>query len=76
MDILEKVAQIIADELTCDIEDITPETHLADDLGADSLDAIELIMSIEDEFDVEIEDDDLQSVQTVQDIIDILENNL
>ena len=55
--ILEKVKEIIADELGFDIEKITLETNIQDDLGADSLDAVELIMSIEDEFDIMIPDD-------------------
>lgn len=73
--IFEKVKQIIAEELGVELDDITMDTHLTDDLGADSLDAVELIMSIEDEFEVEIPDEDLQKVQTVADIVEFLEQN-
>lgn len=74
--IFEKVRQIIAEELGVEIDDISMDTHLTDDLGADSLDAVELIMSIEDEFEVEIPDEELQNVQSVADIVEFLENNL
>lgn len=73
--IFEKVKQIIAEELGVELDDIAMDTHLTDDLGADSLDAVELIMSIEDEFDVEIPDEELQNIQTVSDIVEYLENN-
>lgn len=73
--IFEKVAQIIAEELGVELDDIKMDTHLTDDLGADSLDAVELIMSIEEEFDVEIPDEELQNIQTVADIVEFLDNN-
>ncbi len=71
----ERVKQIIAEELGAELDDIKMDTHLTDDLGADSLDAVELIMSIEDEFEVEIPDEELQNIQTVADIVEFLENN-
>ncbi len=73
--IFEKVKQIIAEELGVELEDIKIGTHLTDDLGADSLDAVELIMSIEEEFEVEIPDEELQNIQTVADIVEFLDNN-
>lgn len=70
---LDRVKQIIADELSVELDEITLSSDLNDDLGADSLDAVELIMAIEDEFDVEIPDDVATGMKTVQDIIDFLE---
>ncbi|HHV33916.1 MAG TPA: acyl carrier protein [Acholeplasma sp.] len=71
--ILEKVKEIIADELGFDIEKITLETNIQDDLGADSLDAVELIMSIEDEFDIMIPDDAAMEVKTVAQLVKLIE---
>lgn len=71
--ILEKVKEIIADELGFDIEKITLETNLQDDLGADSLDAVELIMSIEDEFDIMIPDNAAMEVKTVAQLVKLIE---
>ncbi len=72
--VFEKVRAIIAEELGIEEEEITLESDLADDLGADSLDAVELIMEIEQEFDVEIDDSAAQNIKTVKDIVDYLEN--
>ena len=52
--VLEKMKQILSEQLDADIDSITPETDIADDLGADSLDVVEMLMAIEDEFDIEI----------------------
>lgn len=71
--VFEKVKQIIADELNVDASSITMETRLAEDLGADSLDAVELIMAIEDEFDVEVDDENAQNIRCVGDIVRYLE---
>ncbi len=71
----EKVSEIIANELSVSKEEIKLETHLQDDLGADSLDAVELVMTIEEEFDLSIPDDALQNLKTVGDIVQYLENN-
>ena len=64
---------IIAEELGVEKDEVTEDAHLQDDLGADSLDAVELIMAIEEEFDVEIDDTEATNIKTVQDIIDYLE---
>ncbi|XMB87428.1 acyl carrier protein [Mycoplasmatota bacterium WC44] len=71
--IFEKVRDIISEELSVDADTITIDTQLAEDLGADSLDAVELIMSIEDEFDCEIPDELLQSIRKVRDIVEFIE---
>ncbi len=70
----EKVRKLIADELSIDEAKITLESRLSEDLGADSLDAVELIMALEDEFGVEVSDEIAQSIRTVGDIVKILEN--
>jgi len=70
---LDKVATIIANELNVEKESISLDTNLQDDLGADSLDAVELIMAIEDEFEISIPDDEVQSITTVKNIVEFLE---
>ncbi len=67
MSIEEKVKKIIAEKLSVDIEEVVPEASFVGDLGADSLDLVELIMSMEEEFDVEISDDDAEKIVTVKD---------
>lgn len=72
--IFEKLKDIIADELGVEEDMIKKDSSLADDLGADSLDAIELIMAVEEVFDIQIEDSEASSIKTVSDIINFLEN--
>jgi acyl carrier protein len=71
----EKVKKLIAKELNVKETDIKLESRLSEDLGADSLDAVELIMSIEGEFDVQVSDEAAQNIRTVKDIVDFLDNN-
>jgi acyl carrier protein len=73
--VLEKVREIIANQLNVDAATITLETHLVDDLGADSLDAVDLIMAIEDEFGVELDDETAQNVRRVGDLVSFIEAN-
>ncbi len=73
--IFEKVSDIIANELSVSKDEIKMETHLQDDLGADSLDAVELIMTIEEEFNLSIPDESAQNLKRVSDIVTYLENN-
>jgi len=73
--IFEKVAAILAEQLDAEVESITPETNLVDDLGADSLDVVDLVMTLEDEFDMEIPDEDIENVRTVGDIVKYLEDH-
>jgi acyl carrier protein len=68
----EKVKDIIVDKLGIAPEKVKPESHFIDDLGADSLDTVELVMAFEEEFNVEIPDDDAQQITTVQSAIDYL----
>ncbi|MFP4033053.1 MAG: acyl carrier protein [Desulfococcaceae bacterium] len=65
--IQEKVRKIIAEKLSVDLGEVVPEAAFVDDLGADSLDLVELIMSMEEEFDIEISDDDSEKMVKVQD---------
>ena len=74
-DMQNKVADIIANQLGVDKEIITPEASVVDDLGADSLDVVELVMALEEAFDLEIPDDDAEKIRTVKDIYDYLEKN-
>lgn len=73
--VFDKVKEIIANELNVDAEKITMDTHLVDDLGADSLDAVELIMALEDEFGLEVDDDAAQSMKYVRDLVKYIEDN-
>ena len=71
---LEKMKELIADQLNCDADSITLETNFKDDLGADSLDLFELVMSLEDEYSVEIPAEDLENMATVGDVMNYLKN--
>ena len=71
--IFEKVRDALAAQFEIDPEKITPETNLVDDLGADSLDVVELIMNIEDEFGISISDEDAAGLYTVSRIVEFLE---
>ncbi len=70
---VEKVKQIIAEQLGVDEAEVTPSASFIDDLGADSLDTVELVMALEEAFDVEIPDEDAEKIRTVQDAIDYIE---
>lgn len=71
--IFEKVAAILAEQLDAEEDAITLDTSLVEDLGADSLDVVDLVMTLEDEFDMEIPDEDITDVRTVGDIVKYLE---
>ncbi len=72
----EKVKEIIAEQLGIEVEQIKPESKFVDDLGADSLDVVELIMAFEEAFDIEIPDEDAEKIQTVKDVIDYIQSKL
>ena len=73
MSIHDKVKKIIAEKLSVDLEELVPEASFVDDLGADSLDLVELIMSMEEEFDIEISDADAEKLATVKDVFDYID---
>ncbi len=71
----EKVKQIIIDELGVEEAEVTPTARFVDDLGADSLDNVELVMRFEEEFGVEIPDEDAEKIQSVKDAVDYIEKH-
>ena len=75
MSTFDKVKDVIIDKLGVEEDSIKPEAHFVNDLGADSLDTVELIMEFEEEFGIEIPDDDAEKITTVQAAIDYLESN-
>ena len=68
----DKVRKIIADKLSVDLEEVVPDASFVDDLGADSLDLVELIMTMEEEFDIDISDEDAVKLESVKDAIDFI----
>lgn len=75
MSVEDKVKKIIAEKLSVDIEEVVPEASFVDDLGADSLDLVELIMSMEEEFDIDISDEDAEGLVTVKNAMDYIAKN-
>lgn len=69
----ERLIEIIAQQLGVDADNVTADASFMDDLGADSLDTVELVMALEEEFDLEIPDSDAEKIQTVQDALTYLE---
>ncbi len=75
MAVMDKVKQIIIDQLSVEEGEVTPTASFVDDLGADSLDRVELIMALEEAFDLEIPDEQAEKIKTVQDAVDYIEKN-
>jgi acyl carrier protein len=73
-DIFAKIKSIIADRLGVDEAEVTPEASFKDDLGADSLDLVELVMELEDEFDLEISDEEAEKISTVGDVLEYIKS--
>lgn len=73
--VFEKVKAIILDQISVPAEKVTLDARLVEDLGADSLDAVELIMSVEEEFDIEVPDDAARSIKTIRDVVNFIEAN-
>jgi acyl carrier protein len=69
---LEKIKEIVAEQLSCDVAEVQVTTNFKEDLGADSLDLFELVMALEEEYEVEIPSEDLASINTVEDVINYL----
>jgi acyl carrier protein len=74
-EITEKVKQIISEQLGVEEAEVTPTASFVDDLGADSLDTVELVMALEENFDIEIPDDAAEKIRTVQDAIDYIDKH-
>ncbi len=76
MDILEKIIDILCDQLDLDREQVTEDSEIIDDLGADSLDIVDLVMTLEEEFDTEISDEMIEGMKTVGDVVRYVEEHL
>ncbi len=75
-DIFARVKKIVADQLEVDPSEVKPEANFANDLGADSLDTVELVMALEEEFDIEIPDEAAEAITTVQASVDFINSKL
>jgi acyl carrier protein len=75
MAVMDKVKQIIVEQLSVEEGEVTPAASFVDDLGADSLDRVELIMALEEAFDLEIPDEEAEKIKTVQNAVDYIEKN-
>ena len=71
----DKVKNIIVEQLGVDEKEVKPEAHFVDDLGADSLDVVELVMALEEEYDMEITDEEAEKIRTVQDVVNYIESH-
>lgn len=71
----DKIKKMIAEKLSVDLSEVVPEASFVDDLGADSLDLVELVMSMEEEFDIDISDEDAEKIVSVKDAIDYIDNH-
>ena len=73
--VFEKVREILCDQLDLEQDEVTMTSNIVENLGADSLDMVELVMSIEDEFELEVADEDVEGIKTVGDIVRYIEEN-
>ena len=74
--VFDKIKDIIVEQLDVEEDAVTMEASITEDLGADSLDAVDLVMSIEESFDVEIPDEEVENIKTVGDIVKYIENKV
>ena len=75
-EVFAKVKDLVSKHLNIDDKEVTKEASFIEDLGADSLDTVELIMSFEEEFNIEIPDEDAESIRTVQNVVDYIKKNV
>ena len=75
MSVNERVRNIVAEQLGIGVDEVSNESSFIDDLGADSLDTVELVMALEEEFDIEISDEQAENISTVQSAIDYINNS-
>jgi|TARA_X000000950_G_scaffold73513_2_gene91401 acyl carrier protein len=74
-EVLDKVVNIVCEQLSVDKNDVNPESSFVEDLGADSLDTVELVMALEEEFEIEIPDDQAEEITTIQTAVEWIESN-
>ncbi len=74
--VFEKVKKMLADQLDANEDELTMETNIAKDLDADSLDVVELLMTIEDEFNIEIPDEEIENIKTIGDLTEYIQSNM
>ena len=74
--VLEKVKEILSEQFDVEEDSITPDTNLSEDLEADSLDVVDLLMSIEDEFEIEVPDEEIENIKTVDQLVKYIEANM
>jgi acyl carrier protein len=75
-EVYDRIVKVVSEELAISEDEITEDASFIDDLGADSLDVVELIMALEEEFDIEIPDEDAEEIATVSDAVEYIEENL
>ncbi len=73
---IDKIKKILADTLDVSEDELSADTNIATDLGADSLDVVEILMSIEDEFDIEIPDSEIENIRTIGELVEYIETNM
>ncbi len=73
--VFERIKELLAEQLDASADEMKMETNIAEDLGADSLDVVELLMAIEDEFEVEVPDEEIENIKTISDLVKYIENN-
>lgn len=76
MDVMEQVKQIVVEQLNVSEDEVVPKASFVDDLGADSLDVVELVMEFEEKFDLEISDEDAEKIVTVEDAVRYIEERI
>ena len=74
-EVIDKVVEIVCNQLSVNKEDVTPDASFVEDLGADSLDTVELVMAFEEEFGLEIPDDEAENITTIKSAVDWIEKN-
>lgn len=74
--VFEKIKKILSEQLEVDESEITAESNMIEDLGADSLDLVDLVMTVEDEFDIEVPDEDIENIKTVGDVVNFISSNI
>ena len=74
MALLDDIKEVVVEQLSVNADEVKEDVRFVEDLGADSLDVVELVMALEEKFDIEIPDDEAEKIQTVQDVINYIEN--